>query len=280
VWQLPGLANSTLIRRQSCVVSLAPVTQRNTGTLEHSEKLGRAFDPSGGYWRDYYASDAHGAEPIGAERLQVFGEALAAVPAKGLWLEAGCGIGVMAREFRRAGLRVCGIDVSAKLLEEAQMVSALPIVPSGETASAEEHLCRASVDQTPYPDGHFDGVYSSSVLEYAADLELALVELRRVVKKDGHIVFNLPNAFSLFRMAHALRRRKHPYYELVPRWAYWKWEILRKLERSGWGTLSLMFYGAERNAPTPPLFVPRGLRLTIASQPWAASFVLISARAA
>jgi len=247
-------------------------------TVAHSEKLGRAFDPSVAYWRGYYAREPDGTEPVGTERLRVFREALASVRAKGLWLEAGCGIGEMARQFRESGLRVCGIDMSAALLEEARGVTGLPLVEEGQPHSADEHLRRASVDRLPYEAEHFDGAYASSVLEYAADLELAFRELCRVVRRQGHLIFNLPNAFSIFRMGHAIRRRSHPYYGLVPRWAYWKRDIEATLERSGWDRLSLSYYGAERNAPVVPLFVPEPQRQRLARLPWAASYVLVIAQ--
>jgi SAM-dependent methyltransferase len=252
--------------------------------LAHSEKLGLAFDPSVDYWRGYYAGAGDGAEPRATERLSVFREALRSVDASGLWLDAGCGIGAMARQFRESGLRVCGIDMSAGLLEEARQVTGLPLVAAGETPTGEEHLSRASVDRTPYPDARFDGVYSSSVLEYAADLELALRELHRIVRKGGHLVFNMPNAFSAFRIANAIRRRhlqpggRSWYFRLVPRWAYWKWEITRSLERVGWEPLRLTYYGAENMSPSLPDWVPAGARARFAVQPWAASFVLVVAR--
>jgi ubiquinone/menaquinone biosynthesis C-methylase UbiE len=246
--------------------------------LAHSEKLGRAFDPSVAYWRGYYARESDGSQPIGTERLRVFGDALNSVGAQGLWLEAGCGIGVMAREFRAAGLQICGVDMSAKLLEEATRVTGLPLVREGQPSPATDHLRRASVDRLPYRDGHFEGAYASSVLEYAASLELALRELNRIVRRGGHLIFNLPNAFSVFRIGHAARHRNHPYYGLVPRWAYWKWEITKMLERSGWQKAKLTYYGAERNAPVVPLFVPENARQALARSPWAASFVLVIAK--
>jgi SAM-dependent methyltransferase len=255
-----------------------------SGVLAHSEKLGLAFDPSVAYWRGYYAASGRGAEPRATERLGVFREALSSVRASGLWLDAGCGIGAMARQFRESGLRLCGIDMSAALLEEARRVTGLPLVAAEDVPPGEESLSRASVELTPYADGQFDGVYSSSVLEYAADLEVALRELHRVVRKGGHLVFNLPNAFSAFRIANAIRRQhlqpggKSWYFRLVPRWAYWKWEITRSLERTGWQPLRLSYYGAESMSPSLPDWVPAGARARLAVQPWAASFVLLIAR--
>ncbi len=246
--------------------------------LTHPEKLGIAYDPSVNYWRGYYAGDPSGAEPIGAERLGMFRDALASVNARGVWLDAGCGIGMIARQFRESGLRVCGIDMSAALLDEAQRVTGLELVAPGQRPPRDEHLYRAPVERTPYDDEQFDGVYSSSVLEYVADLELALTEFHRVVRTGGHLVFNLPNAFSAFRMAYAVLRRRSRYFQLVPRWAYWKWEIARLLERSGWEQQMFTYYGCERQAPGLPEWIPARVRRPLATQPWAASFVLIVAR--
>src|SRR5688500_20234888 len=96
------LAKAPSIRRQCCRSNLGAMQGRDglSPTLAHSEKLGRAFDPSVAYWRGYYARESDGSEPIGTERLRVFGDALTSVRGQGLWLEAGCGIGVIARQFR------------------------------------------------------------------------------------------------------------------------------------------------------------------------------------
>jgi SAM-dependent methyltransferase len=259
------------------------VTEPLPQALAHAEKLGIAFDPTVAYWRGYYGG-ADGAEPIGMERVGVFGQALRSVGATGLWLDAGCGIGVIARRFRESGLRVCGIDMSVALLEEAQHVTGLPLVAHGQTPAREEHLLRSSVERTPYRDNQFDGAYASSVLEYVADLEIALSELHRIVRKGGYLIFNLPNAFSVFRITYALVRLpfhvlgRSWYFRLVPRWAYWKWEILKSLERSGWEPQRLTYYGAERRVPGVPHWVPARTRERLAMQPWAAAFVLIVAR--
>jgi SAM-dependent methyltransferase len=251
--------------------------------LAHSEKLGLAWDPSVDYWHNYYERGADGVEPIGTERIRVFREALRSLGASGLWLEAGCGIGVMARQFRESGgLRMCAIDVSVELLKEAQHVTGLQLVAEGEIPPGDEYLARSAVERTPYPDEHFDGAYASSVLEYCADLGVALTELHRIVKTDGHLVFNMPNAFSIFRTTHALARLhlrllgRNWYYRLVPRWAYWKWDITRLLKLSGWAPLRFTYYGYEKNTPSVPEWVPGRRRLAV--QPWAGSFVLVVAR--
>jgi SAM-dependent methyltransferase len=230
-------------------------------SIAHSEKLGRAFGEGAAFWQDFYERD-----PGGPERLRAFRRALASVGATGRWLDAGCGIGMIAREFRASGLRVCGIDMAAGLLEEAKSVTGLPLVASGATPPAEDHLYRAPVERLPYEDGAFDGVYSSSVLEYVAELELALAELHRVVRAGGHLVFSLPNAFSVPRISQAVRGRRDSYFQLVPRWAYWSWEIKRMLKRTGWDPKQSSYFGATRR-----------LGARFSERAWAASFVLVVA---
>jgi SAM-dependent methyltransferase len=228
---------------------------------DHSEEQVRiAFDGSAAFWRRFYADPSRS-----AERLRVFREALRSVEASGLWLDAGCGIGVMAQQFRASGLGVCGVDVSATLLHEAREITGLPLARGGR-ASEREHLCQASVERLPYDDGHFDGAYACSALEYAHDLESALRELRRVVRTDGHLVFNLPNALSVVRMARALVRRGRAYLGPVPRWAYWPWEIRRLLDDAGWRTQATSYYREG------------ALRGPLDSRRLVASFVLITAR--
>ena len=229
--------------------------------LVHADYVRRAFDPGAEYWRGYYSRD-----PEARERLQAFTEALDSVHARGAWLDAGCGIGVMARQLRRPDLRIWGVDASPDLLGRASAVTGLPISTEAR-APLEEHLYLGPVEQLPYEDETFEGVYSSSVLEYVASLDLALAEFRRVVRMDGHLIFSMPNAFSVFRIAQALRGRPDGYFRLVPRWAYWRWELRAALARTGWRTVSSRYFGGNRR-----------LRRHLAAAPFAAMFTLVVAR--
>jgi SAM-dependent methyltransferase len=228
------------------------------------------LDPSVSYWRRFYA-DAHN----GNERRRTFGGALASLGAHGSWLDAGCGIGILAREFRSEGLRVTGVDISAARIAEAATITGLPLA-DGDAAGSIEHLRVSSVDALPYPDATFDGVYSSSVLEYVPDLGRALFELSRVVKPGGHLVFNMPNSRSLFRRLYAIVRAKSAYSRAIPRWAYTYEEISGALAAARWHQLWSVLYGVERDVPSIPVGVP--LRERLSGQAWAAPFVLIAAR--
>ena len=48
----------------------------------------------------------------------------------------------------------------------------------------------------PFENEHFDSIFSSEVFEHIFDLEPILVELNRVLKKDGRILISVPFAWN------------------------------------------------------------------------------------
>ncbi|MEP7137395.1 MAG: methyltransferase domain-containing protein [Chloroflexota bacterium] len=74
---------------------------------------------------------------------------------------------------------VCGIDISEPLLAVAKAHCAHQ--PWVEFFSAEAATL-------PFPDGHFDAVISTQVLEYLPDVNTALNEIYRVLRAGGHAV--------------------------------------------------------------------------------------------
>jgi ubiquinone/menaquinone biosynthesis C-methylase UbiE len=98
-------------------------------------------------------------------------------------LEVGCGGGFYAVEAGRCvgpSGRVCAVDISADQIEAARARCAeLPWVE-----------CRiADATALPYRDAEFDAAYGNHVLEYVADLDRALAELRRVLRPGGRMLF-------------------------------------------------------------------------------------------
>ncbi len=97
-------------------------------------------------------------------------------------LDVGCNTGFMI-SFA-TGARIHGVDHCAALVQEAQ------------------HLCPQGVFKTasfyeiPWPDGFFDGVVLSHVLEIpdSCDSQVALLaEVWRVLKTGGCLLFSTPN---------------------------------------------------------------------------------------
>jgi SAM-dependent methyltransferase len=99
-------------------------------------------------------------------------------------LDVGVGPGFLAAEIAAvvgAGGRVCGIDVSSDMLAVAARRD-----PGAGAARLELEL--AGAEAIPYPDGSFDAVVSTQVLEYVPDLGAALGEIHRVLTPGGRVL--------------------------------------------------------------------------------------------
>lgn len=94
-------------------------------------------------------------------------------------LDVGCGKAFLLYDFTQVvpGVEVAGIDVSTYALEHAK-------------EEVRPFLQQASAAKLPFPDAHFDLVYSINTLHnlYNYDLWSALKEFQRVGKKHRHIV--------------------------------------------------------------------------------------------
>jgi SAM-dependent methyltransferase len=106
-------------------------------------------------------------------------------------LDAGCGTGMLMKELSRRH-QVVGIDQSAEDL----------------AYSAERglrSLSQATVEALPFADETFDVVLSLDVLYHAAveDEVAALGEARRVLRRGGRLIVNLP-AYESLRSEHDL----------------------------------------------------------------------------
>jgi SAM-dependent methyltransferase len=96
-------------------------------------------------------------------------------------LDCGCGLGWVIKVFDEvAPSQLTGIDSDLTRLRRAQ--AELDRVP----------ISAGSVMALPYPDGHFDKVILSEVLEHVPDDLSALLEVRRVVRPGGVIAITVP----------------------------------------------------------------------------------------
>ncbi|HZW18981.1 MAG TPA: class I SAM-dependent methyltransferase [Luteimonas sp.] len=118
------------------------------------------------------------------------------LPAGSRILELGAGDGWQAAELQRRGFSVTAIDAHAP--------------PGGQR----QHFAVAHYDgySLPYPDNHFDAIYSSNVLEHVGDFERIQSELHRVLRPGGVALHCVPS--STWRLWTSLG---HPFY--VGRWA-------------------------------------------------------------
>jgi 2-polyprenyl-3-methyl-5-hydroxy-6-metoxy-1,4-benzoquinol methylase len=101
---------------------------------------------------------------------------------KGALLDIGCGSGRFLEVMHRAGWAVSGVDPDADAIRTAQ-ARGLPTVHS--------ELKNAGV-----PDGCYDAVTLSHVIEHAIDPLQLLKECRRRLKEGGVVVLSTPNPLS------------------------------------------------------------------------------------
>lgn len=94
----------------------------------------------------------------------------------GRLLEVGAGTGFQAARFAQFGYEVQAVDVPE----------------SGLRADRVWQVREYDGRRVPFPDRHFDVVFSSNVLEHVEDLVEFQVELARVLKDDGVAVHILP----------------------------------------------------------------------------------------
>lgn len=107
-------------------------------------------------------------------------------------LEVGCGSGAFLESIARdyPNLQITGIDISTERI--AQAADKLTPLKNGHTAMG-------SVYQIPFPDNHFDFIYSRFLFEYLKHPIDATNELFRVCKPDGKLVLqDLDGQFTFY----------------------------------------------------------------------------------
>ena len=110
-------------------------------------------------------------------------------------LDLGCGGGRHAFALLRKGAHVVALDHSTSEVESVgAMFAAMRAqgeVPEGATSTA----VRGDAYRLPFPDGSFDVVVASEVLEHLHDDARAFAELERVLKPGGRIAVTVPRWF-------------------------------------------------------------------------------------
>jgi SAM-dependent methyltransferase len=123
-------------------------------------------------------------------------------------LDLGCGFGRHAFEAYRRGAHVVAVDRSA---DEVDQVTAMfrAMAAAGEADPAmTARAVRGDLLALPFPDGAFDVVMASEVLEHIPADELAMAEIARVVRPGGRVAVTVPR-FWPERVCWALSREYH-----------------------------------------------------------------------
>jgi 2-polyprenyl-6-hydroxyphenyl methylase/3-demethylubiquinone-9 3-methyltransferase len=92
-------------------------------------------------------------------------------------LDTGCGGGLLAEEFARAGYSVTGIDISSRSIETAST--------HAREGGLQIEYQVASADRLPFDEGSFDVVCCADMLEHVDDLAAVVAETARVLRRRG-----------------------------------------------------------------------------------------------
>jgi 2-polyprenyl-3-methyl-5-hydroxy-6-metoxy-1,4-benzoquinol methylase len=189
--------------------------QQNCGsdTLETREVLERVnahFEEQAEYWEKLYSSDSVFGE-IHKYRLSAvlsIVKQLELLPGTAL-LEVGCGAGFLAAALAGQGYLVNAIDSTEGMIHLTSRRAQLAGVDQRVKASL------GDVHRLCFPHGQFSLVLAIGVLPWLPSPREAILEMARVVRPGGHLIFTMDNSW---RLNHTLDPRESPLFEPF-RWA-------------------------------------------------------------
>ncbi len=101
-------------------------------------------------------------------------------------LDIGCGAGFMAYNLSENGAKTIASDLRTKLNKSNSFFNNLLSCPKIEFNNAD-------IFHLPFKSKSFDIVYALDMLEHLENAELALLEIKRVLKSDGSLIVSIPN---------------------------------------------------------------------------------------
>jgi len=119
-------------------------------------------------------------------------------------LDVGCGPGVMAGEMAARGCRFWGVDPSASMLAIAE---------SRHAGSKGIHFVKGDAGHLDFPDGSFDAVLCTGVIDSVPDAGAAVAEMLRVLKPGGTLVFTVTNLLGPYAWW-----KNYVFYPLIEMW--------------------------------------------------------------
>lgn len=141
-------------------------------------------------------------------------------------LDAGGGSGWLSLWLKNNSQRafeIIYVDLSTESVDEANMLFRF--------FNTKIEIIRSDVSRLPFTSHSFQAVLASSVLEHMSDVDLALREIRRVLKFNGFLIVFLPNKFGSYSVVNDYflpfilkgeERRIESHHEHLHGFTWWK----------------------------------------------------------
>lgn len=190
------------------------------------------------FWTEHWGGHSVEELLVVARRSPLTPLITGALPAEGVILEAGCGLGQYVLLLRERGWRVAGVDWSLEALAACRRVAAAPLAVMELRTLA---VC----------DGALAGYVSLGVVEHDAQgPDAILAEARRVLAPGGVLVVSVPYVNGARRLAapwirrrnRALAGRGGEFYQ----YAFSRAELMATLARHGFSVRSAHPYDPAR----------------------------------
>lgn len=147
------------------------------------------FDATSGYWHDiYFHSTAYTGYSLRKQHDFILRQTAQIEGAQHI-LDVGCGAGVTVVALAQAGYTASGVDIAPRMIELAQQWA------RHEGARCDFNV--ASARHLPYADEQFDVVFALGLLSNIRDDDVALAEMRRVLRPGGTLLVTVANLVAL-----------------------------------------------------------------------------------